>query len=409
MHLSHSGLQLLLTCPASYFLSKKQGISLKKESRALQVGSAFHWGCEHNTEDLKGYLDEIDPFQNLYNDFTKEVALATGMVHGYLKKKDEIYKKILTDYDGVTPLTLVEEFHELDLLCELPSFRFENSHEFHGIIDLLMLTNKGWIILDYKTSSMRPDFDKYLDQVLRYCWMVEQKFPEMPIYKVGIINVRKTGIKLRQGENEQNYAMRIKREYDFDDCDLIEYHEFKPDDFEKSKMDLYITNLSRMADFAQEIEDKNFWFINYGNAVSVYGKSEFWDLFYKTPDCKYLYKVYDPMFNTDLGEMSDFRDATDLDINSLELKNPLNHFVDFRKAFERLPMSKIPAMVLAEQDVCYITCTNYCREHYDTDDELLARYWNELMRVLQEELNDNQGKNTGGACTAEEPVQSDVH
>ena len=227
MHLSHSGLQLLLTCPASYFLSKKQGISLKKESRALQVGSAFHWGCEHNTEDLKGYLDEIDPFQNLYNDFTKEVALATGMVHGYLKKKDEIYKKILTDYDCVTPLTLVEEFHELDLLCDLPSFRFEKSHEFHGIIDLLMLTDKGWIILDYKTSSMRPDFDKYLDQVLRYCWMVEQKFPEMPIYKVGIINVRKTGIKLRQGENEQNYAMRIKREYDFDDCDLIEYHEFK--------------------------------------------------------------------------------------------------------------------------------------------------------------------------------------
>ena len=263
MHLSHSGLQLLLTCPASYFLSKKQGISLKKEAKALQVGSAFHWGCEHNTEDLKGYLDEIDPFQNLYNDFTKEVALATGMVHGYLKKKDSIYKQILKSYEG-EDLTLVDEFHELDLVCDLPSLRFEKNHEFHGIIDLLMLTDKGWIILDYKTSSMRPDFDKYLDQVLRYCWMVEQKFPEMPIYKVGIINVRKTGLKQRQGENEENYAMRIKREYDFDDCDLIEYHEFKPDDFEKSKMDLYIKNLSRMADFAQEIEDNNFWFINYG-------------------------------------------------------------------------------------------------------------------------------------------------
>lgn len=399
MHLSHSGLQLLLTCPASYFLSKKQGISLKKETKALQVGSAFHWGCEHNTEDLKGYLDEIDPFQNLYNDFTKEVALATGMVHGYLKKKDSIYKQILKSYEG-EDLTLIEEFHELDLLCDLPSLRFEKNHEFHGIIDLLMLTDKGWIILDYKTSSMRPDFDKYLDQVLRYCWMVEQKFPEMPIYKVGIINVRKTGIKQRQGENEENYAMRIKREYDFDDCDLIEYHEFKPDDFEKSKMDLYIKNLSRMADFAQEIEDNNFWFINYGNAVSVYGKSEFWDLFYKTPDCKYLYKVYDPMFNTDLGEMSNYRDATDLDINSLEVPNPLNHYETFKEAFNKLPMSQVPALVLAQAEACRITCLKYCKEHYTTDDELLNRYWNELLR----ELNDSQSKITSGTGEVKETV-----
>lgn len=399
MHLSHSGLQLLLTCPASYFLSKKQGISLKKEAKALQVGSAFHWGCEHNTEDLKGYLDEIDPFQNLYNDFTKEVALATGMVHGYLKKKDSIYKQILKSYEGEDS-TLVEEFHELDLLCDLPSLRFEKNHEFHGIIDLLMLTDKGWIILDYKTSSMRPDFDKYLDQVLRYCWMVEQKFPEMPIYKVGIINVRKTGIKQRQGENEQNYAMRIKREYDFDDCDLIEYHEFKPDDFEKSKMDLYIKNLSRMADFAQEIEDHNFWFINYGNAVSVYGKSEFWDLFYKTPDCKYLYKVYDPMFNTDLGEMSNYRDATDLDINSLEVLNPLNHYETFKETFNKLPMSQVPALVLAQAEACRITCLKYCKEHYTTDDELLNRYWNELLR----ELNDSQSKVASGTGEVKETV-----
>ena len=399
MHLSHSGLQLLLTCPASYFLSKKQGISLKKEAKALQVGSAFHWGCEHNTEDLKGYLDEIDPFQNLYNDFTKEVALATGMVHGYLKKKDSIYKQILKSYEG-EDLTLVDEFHELDLLCDLPSLRFEKNHEFHGIIDLLMLTDKGWIILDYKTSSMRPDFDKYLDQVLRYCWMVEQKFPEMPIYKVGIINVRKTGIKQRQGENEENYAMRIKREYDFDDCDLIEYHEFKPDDFEKSKMDLYIKNLSRMADFAQEIEDHNFWFINYGNAVSIYGKSEFWDLFYKTPDCKYLYKVYDPMFNTDLGEMSNYRDATDLDINSLEVLNPLNHYETFKEAFNKLPMSQVPALVLAQAEACRITCLKYCKEHYTTDDELLNRYWNELLR----ELNDSQSKAASGTGEVKETV-----
>lgn len=385
MHLSHSGLQLLLTCPASYFLSKKQGLSLKKESSALQVGSAFHWGCEHNTEDLSGYLNEIDPFQTIYNDFTKEVALATGMCHGYLNQKDKIYKKILTDYDGKTEINLIEEYHELDLLCDLPSFRFEKNHEFHGIIDLLMLTDKGWIILDYKTSSQRPDFDKYLDQVLRYCWMVNQKFPELPIYKVGIINVRKTGIKLKQNENQENYAMRIKREYDFEDCDLIEYYEFNPEDFEKSKMDLYIKNLSRMADFAQEIEDNNFWFINYGNAVSVYGKSEFWDLFYKTKDCKYLYKVHDPLFNEDLNEMSEYRDATDLDINSLELTNPMNHYRDFEEYVRKTKPLETPAKFLENPESYRVFIFDQIKSKYTTDDELLAKYWNEFLRNFEYE------------------------
>lgn len=395
MHLSHSGLQLLLTCPASYFLSKKQGISLKREARALQIGSAFHWGCEHNTEDLRGYLDELDPYQKMYNELNKEVALASSMVHGYLKKKDEIYKAILTEYDGVTPITLMDEYHELDLLCELPSFRFDKPHEFHGIIDLLLLTNKGWIILDYKTSTMRPDFDKYLDQILRYCWMVEQTFPEVPIYKIGIINVRKTGIKQKQNENMENYAMRLKREYDFDDCDLITYHEFTPDDFERSKMELYIRNLSRMADFAQEIENNNFWYINYGNAVSVYGKSEFWDFFYKTQNAIYLYKVRDPMFNPDLGEISEYRDATPLDLNCLEVENTLNHYSDFKAFFESLPMGKLPAEMITRDQCARITLMKACKEHFTTDDSLLIRYWNQLVR----DLNDDKSKNPRGAET----------
>lgn len=395
MHLSHSGLQLLLSCPASYFLSKKEGISLKKESRALQIGSAFHWGCEHGTDDLKPYLDELDPYQDVYNDLTKEVALASAMVYGYLKRKDSIYKTILTDYDGVTPVNLIEEYHELDLLCSLPSFKYDTPHEFHGIIDLLMLTDKGWIILDYKTSTQRPDFDKYLDQILRYCWMVEQTFPEVPIYKIGIINVRKTGIKQKQNENEQNYAMRLRREYDFDDTDLITYHEFTPDDFERRKMELYIRNLSRMADFAQTIEDNGFWYINYGNAVSVYGKSEFWDYFYKTPDAIYLYKVHDPMFNPDFGEVTEYRDAVELDLNCLEVEKPLNHYVDFKAFFQTLPMSSLPAAKFEADQTCRITLMKQCKANFTTDDSLLVRYWNQLMIDLREaeEAKKNEGRN----------------
>ena len=336
----------------------------------------------------------------MYNELDKEVALASGMVHGYLKKKDEIYKAILTEYDGITPITLIEEYHELDLLCELPSFRFDKPHEFHGIIDLLLLTNKGWIILDYKTSTMKPDFDKYLDQVLRYCWMIEQTFPEVPVYKIGIINVRKTGIKQKPNENKENYAMRLKREYDFDDSELITYHEFTPDDFEHSKMELYIRNLSRMADFAQEIEDNNFWYINYGNAVSVYGKSEFWDLFYKTDKALYMYKVKDPMFNPDLGEISEYRDATEIDLNCLEVENTLNHYADFKAFFESLPMSKLPLAAIVQDQRCRITLMDLCKENFTTDDSLLVRYWNQLIR----DLDDDQSKNTRRAEADSGPV-----
>ena len=374
MHLSHSGLQQLLTCPASYFLSKKQGISLKKESAALSIGSAFHWGCEHNSADLTGYLSQIDPYITTLNDFHKDLALATGMISAYLQKKELIFNKILTDYDGISKLQLLEEYHEVDITTNLPSYKFGKPHEFHGIIDLLLLTNKGWIVIDYKTSSQTPDFDKYLDQVLRYCWMLKQEFPEVPVYKIGIINVRKIAIRQKEKENNENFVMRITREYTINDNELVVYHQFDPDDFEENKMNLYIENLSRMADFAQTIEDNNLWFINYGNAVSVYGKSEFWNLFYKTQNCHYLYKIKDPMFNPDFNEISDYRDCNELDIDCLKIPNLINHFSDFENfVFNEVnpdtPYTK--DAILKELQI-----------KYTIDLTLFERYWIELNRKL---------------------------
>ena len=119
MHLSHSALQQLLTCPASYFLSKKQGISLKKESPALQIGSAFHWGCEHDTADLSGYINTLDKYQVNYYDFQKDLTLAQGMVRAYLQRKGEIFSKILCSYDGCRGLKLLDEKHEVDLTVNL--------------------------------------------------------------------------------------------------------------------------------------------------------------------------------------------------------------------------------------------------------------------------------------------------
>lgn len=398
MHLSHSGLQLLLSCPASYFLSKKIGISAKKESNALSIGSAFHWGCEHNTDNLSGYLDEIDPYQKLYNDLNRNVVFASAMVHGWLNKKEEIYKQILTDYEG-KEIKLLDEYHELDLTCNLPSYKYDKPHEFHGIIDLLLLTDHGWIILDYKTSSTTPDFDKYLDQILRYCWMIEQTFPEVPIYKIGIINVQKTGLRLKATETMNNYRMRVIREYDYKDSDLIRYYEFTPDDFTKDKMDLYIKNLSRTCDFAQTIEENKMWFINYGNAVSIYGKSQYWDLFYKTKDCEYLYKIKDPMYDPDLCEMTEYRDCVKLDMQALEVENALIHYADFKSFVEQ----KFPNYkeFVDDPEKYRDDVYNLCEKTFTTDNYLLGRYWNEFLREVRRDI---QGVHSEGTESAENAV-----
>lgn len=372
MHLSHSGLQQLLTCPATYYLSKKMGISAKQESRALNIGSAFHWGCEHNSEDIEEYIKTLDPYVLSHNDFKKDLTLAQGMIHAYLMLKDKLFDEILTDYDGVTKLELLEEVHELDLLCDLPSFVYKKPHEFHGILDLVLLTNKGFIIIDYKTSTQTPDWDKYLDQVLRYCWMLKQKFPDTPIYKMGIINVKKISLRKKEKENDENYLMRIKREYEINDDNLISYHQYEAKDFAEEAIEPYITNLSRTCDFAQNIDDNDFWFINFGNAVSVYGKSEFWNFFYKTPDFYLLYKIQDPMFNEDFNEVCEYRDCTEFDCTCLENRNILNHFTDFKKVAEEIDPSIFSKESVFEE----------CRKRYTTNEELLEKYWNELLRIL---------------------------
>ena len=58
----------------------------------------------------------------------------------------------------------------------LPSKRYEGGYNFVGIIDLLLLTNKGFIIIDYKTSSTVPEWDKYLEQIYSYEYLLSKKF-----------------------------------------------------------------------------------------------------------------------------------------------------------------------------------------------------------------------------------------
>lgn len=367
MKLSHSKLSCILSCPATYYLQYIQGITKKEEKPALAIGSAVHWGIEHNTEDLSEYYGADHAWG-------RDEILSEAMVHGYLKHKNDIFDMILTASDG-SKMTLVDENHELYITGKLKSNLIDH-HDFVGIIDLLLLTDKGFVIIDYKTSTYVPDWNNYLDQIYRYIFLLKSTFPDVPIAKIGIINIRKTGIRQKKSENQSEFFNRMKFEYDVNDDQLINYHEFLPETLDKKVVDAYIDNMSKMADMAQVIDDRKIWYINFAAANGTYGKSDYWDIFYKTTDAQYLYKIRDTVYEKlDDGSYhkQDFRDCTALDMTVLTDSTVLNHYNDFKNIYKDIIAKD--ANILAEDFVKEL------KSKYHIDDDLLQQY---IMNIKAE-------------------------
>ncbi len=331
MFLSHSKLNKMFECPMSFYLNYKQKIHLKVTKPALAIGSAVHWGIENNTEDLLEYFNEHGSFYDK-GQYTPQQCLAESMVHGYLIHKNEILSEILKDEETGEQLECYEEMHELTLYAPLKSFRFDKDHTFMGIIDLLLLTDKGFIIIDYKTASEAPDWNKYLEQIYRYIFLLKHNFPDVPVYKIGIISLIKSKIKQKKNENLDSFMMRLKTEYDINEG-LLYHHTYSPNEFSQSVIDDYINNLSVMADTAQILEENECYFINYSNANGIYGPSEYYDIFYHTENAFLLYEIEDTLYDEDLGELK-VRDCVDIDMMTIDHKNVLNHYSDFKELLD---------------------------------------------------------------------------
>lgn len=129
--------------------------------------------------------------------------MATAMAHGFKVHKNKIMSKVL---EGCT---IEEENHELFLTSNLPSIPYDH-HEFVGILDLLCKTDKGWILMDYKTSSQTPDWKCYIDQIYRYIFQLKTNFPDIPIYRLGIINIKKSSLYKRKDDTNQSFLDRYK-------------------------------------------------------------------------------------------------------------------------------------------------------------------------------------------------------
>ena len=363
---SHSKLSTILTCPMSYYLNYVQGISPKKTKPAFEIGSAVHWGIEHNTYDLRQYyIDE----ELLGEDFTQEQLLAQAMDYFYLCYKEYLYKQILVDPITRVELKLLEEKHEGFITAQLPSFLPEiEAHNFLGIVDLLFKTDKGFVIIDFKTSSCEPEWNTYLDQLYRYVYLVKAKYPEIPIVKIGIINIRKAQLYKRKDVSSQDYFNMLCQEYFSNPTRYVDYHEFPASTIKQEFMNDYIKNLSRMVDTAYTIDKNQAWYINFAEAEGKYGKSDYYDIFYKTKNAYMKYKIKDKVWSEEKQSFVKTRSCVPIDVDVVEHSNVLNHYSDYKAIKEE-----------HKEDF-----DSFIRTNYIVDENLLYTYQLTEQKLLEQ-------------------------
>lgn len=358
---SHSKLETILTCPMTYYLKYIQGIKPKKEKAAFEIGSAVHWGIEHNTYDLFDYYSEKNA---LGTEYTQDQLLAQAMDYFYLSVKDWVYDKILVDPVTKGKLQLIEEVHEGNVTATLEgSTNMMPSHNFLGIVDLLFRTDKGIIIIDFKTSTYEPNWDSYLDQLYRYIYLISSKYPNEPILKIGIVNLRKIKCYKEKFEDAQDFFSRLCQEYTSYPEKYIDYHEYPVSTINKDVLDDYIVNLRRMLDTAYSIDKNKLWYINYSAAITEYGKSDYYDIFYNTKNAYKKYKIRDKIYSEDENKIVYSRDCVPLDMMSYVYQEKLiNHYTDYVNAIAQCQNDDVQAQI------------QFLEQQYYFDKDLIKTY-----------------------------------
>ena len=361
---SHSRLNKLFENPAEYFLIYEEGIKPKQEKAALSIGSAVHWLLENNTTDLTEYYKEKGDLLQ-WNDYSDEQCIAESLAEAFFRKKMDIYKIMLLDHKTGKVLDIISEEHELSLTMEYASKLFKKNHKFLGIIDLLILTEKGWILIDYKTSSQKVDWDNYKSQLYKYIHLINFNFPEFPVWKIVIINLRKTQIRRKKNENDESFRQRIRQEYELNEDELIECHVYNREEFEEKQLELQKESLIEMMDLGQVILNNRMFFTNYSNIVGQYGPSQYYDIFYKTPDNHNLYTIKDMIYDEDENDIVTSRNCEPLDMLVLDNKNDiLNKYYIFKEQVKQLQESGV------EDDE---TVFKTLKQKYTCDDKLLKK------------------------------------
>ena len=362
---SHSKLNTLLNNPAEYYLYYVQGIQPKIEKTALSIGSAIHWGLENQTSDLQPYYNEKGSFAQ-WNNYTDEQCLAECIVEAFLKRQKEVIDDILKDDETLEILDVMSVERELRLTGHLDSKLYPDGHDFLGIIDLLILTNKGFILIDYKTSSRDVEWKSYKSQLFKYDFLLQYNFPEIPLYKVGIINLKKTGIKRKKGESDIAFRQRIREQYIVDDT-LINWHCYSKAEFSVEELNHFKEDLSGMLDVGRGIVENQLFYTNLSNIQGMYGESQYADIFYHRDDAWYSYIIKDTIYDLDEQAMLSKRNCEDIDMLVLTNKNVLNKYNLFKSAADKI--FSINKSTTKQQ------LFDELKENYICSDKLLEQYF----------------------------------
>lgn len=362
---SHSKLNTLLNNPAEYYLYYVQGIQPKIEKTALSIGSAIHWGLENQTSDLQPYYNEKGSFAQ-WNNYTDEQCLAECIVEAFLKRQKEVIDDILKDDETLEILDVMSIERELRLTGHLDSKLYPDGHDFLGIIDLLILTNKGFILIDYKTSSRDVEWKSYKSQLFKYDFLLQYNFPEIPLYKVGIINLKKTGIKRKKGESDISFRQRIREQYIVDDT-LINWHCYSKAEFSVEELNHFKEDLSGMLDVGRGIVENQLFYTNLSNIQGMYGESQYADIFYHRDDAWYSYIIKDTIYDLDEQAMLSKRNCEDIDMLVLTNKNVLNKYNLFKSAADKI--FSINKSTTKQQ------LFDELKENYICSDKLLEQYF----------------------------------
>lgn len=358
---SHSKLKNILDCPMSYHLRYDLGITPKFTKPALSIGSAVHFGLEHNNSKcLDEYYLQFDSYKQ------DEKILAKAMVEGYLLYKDKLFNEILGDNK------LISEQHELYITGQLKS-NLVDYNEFVGIIDLLLTTNNGFIIVDYKTSSRTPDWSTYLDQLYRYCFLLNQQFPKIPILKIAIINLKKSRITRKYGENDESFYKRIFLDYSLNEENNIDCHIYNSEEFLTNDLDSYIENLSRMCDCALAIINSKSYYINY-NTIDDYGGSDYKELLLNHSGAYTLYNIKDKCYNHLTDKVEEVRDMRPIDSNCIygNAKETTCRYSNFLNMIDLYKQTFNTSIVNKELLFEFLSIE---WEGLEIDEELIEDYW----------------------------------
>lgn len=302
---SHSKINTILSDPFLYFLTYKLHLKPAAPQNALQIGSAVHYGLEHNTVDLDPFFKEHGSFEQKHS-YSEQQAIAESMVSVFQEQKGNIFSQVC---QGAKVLNIYKEY-KIEV-------KMKNSeHSFLGIIDLLIETDKGWIVVDYKTSSKAPVFEQYLEQLYRYCFLLSRS-SDKPIFRLAIISLRKPALKRRATETPEAYKMRLITDYKVRASEYLTYDVINLDtpEFTKDILERFYDNLEQLIIHCGTLANQPFFPINYSAAYNMYGKSTFYDLIYFNEDAALnSFYVNDFWYDKDSGEIVSQRPLTNLDL-----------------------------------------------------------------------------------------------